>query len=200
MINYALMALGLALAAVAQPGPFQAFLISQSLQNGWRKTWPLVFAPVFSDIPVITLVLFVLVKLPESLLKVLQVSGGILLIYLAYEGIKVWRKFDTTAIPSSSARQSIFKAALVNLLNPNPYIAWSLVLGPILIKGWKESPLNGITLIATFYSAMVLFSTGMVMLFAATRNLGSRVNKAAIGVSAIALLLFGIYQLWSGLG
>jgi len=57
MINYLIFGLTYSFACVVQPGPFQAFLFSQSIKNGWRKTIPLVFAQILSDIRVIIMVL-----------------------------------------------------------------------------------------------------------------------------------------------
>ncbi|HDZ24803.1 MAG TPA: lysine transporter LysE, partial [Desulfobacteraceae bacterium] len=65
MFFYALQGATLALAATLIPGPFQAFLVSYALRNGWKRTLPAAFAPLISDGPVIFLVLFVLVKTPK---------------------------------------------------------------------------------------------------------------------------------------
>jgi threonine/homoserine/homoserine lactone efflux protein len=97
-----------------------------------------------------------------------------------------------------SSRQSLVKAAMVNLLNPNPYLSWTLVLGPLLLKGWRETPGNGIALLASFYAAMILVMVVIVALFSAAGNLGPKVNRSLIGASALALACFGIYQLWLG--
>lgn len=199
MLNYLLFGITYAFACVVQPGPFQAFLFSQSVSNGWRKTIPLVFAPLLSDLPVILLVLLVLTSVPHVILGLLQLFGGIFLLYLAYNVYHAWRTFNDNIIPETPPKQNIFKAVLVNLLNPNPYLGWSLVMGPMLIKGWSESPVNGIILVAGFYSSMVIYSVGMVVLFASARNFGPRVSRASIGISVLAFALFGMYQLWSGM-
>lgn len=197
MLNYVIIGLGLAFAAVVQPGPFQAFLLSQSLMHGWRKTIPLVFAPLLTDGPVIVLVLLVLTNLPSWFLQILQAGGGLLLIYLAYNAFKTWRNFDANNIKIESTQQNIFKAVMVNIINPAPYLGWSLVMGPLLIKAWHESPATGIAFLAGFYTTMIICSIGMIILFAAARNFGPKVNRIAIGISAVALALFGIYQLIS---
>ncbi|MCK9422346.1 MAG: LysE family translocator [Bacteroidales bacterium] len=199
MINYLIIGISYAFACVVQPGPFQAFLFSQSLLNGWRKTVPLVFAPLITDGPIIALVLFSLTKLPPIILQVLQCAGGVLLIYLALKGYKTWKTFHSRKEPAITGQQNLFKAVMVNFLNPAPYIGWSLVMGPLLIKSWNISPVNGITFLTGFYSSMIIFSIGMVMLFAATRSLGTKVNRILIGVSAVVLFLFGIYQLLTGI-
>jgi hypothetical protein len=87
----------------------------------------------------------------------------------------------------------------VNLLNPGPYLGWSLVMGPLLIKGWSEDPVNGIILLIGFYSSMVVYSIVMVVLFGIATNIGPQVNRISIGISVIALVIFGGYQLWSGI-
>ncbi len=199
MMNYFIFGISYAFACVVQPGPFQAFLLSQSFLNGWRKTIPLVFAPLISDIPVICLVLFVLMNVPGEILLILQAAGGLFLFYLAYNAYKSWRTFNQSEKKDISYKRNLFKAVLVNLLNPNPYLGWSLVMGPQLIKGWAESKTNGIMLLSGFYSSMIIFSAIMIVLFASARNFGPRVHRVSIGVSVITLMIFGFYQLWSGL-
>ena len=128
MFNYIIIAIGLAFAAVVQPGPFQTFLISQSLMNGWQKTIRLVFAPIITDIPVIIMVLVVLSNIPPFILQILQCLGGVLLIYIAYRAYLSWRTFDANNLSTKPNQQSFVKALIVNFFNPNPYLAWSLVL------------------------------------------------------------------------
>jgi len=199
MLHYLIIGIGLAFAAVVQPGPFQAFLLSQSLMNGWRKTIPLVFAPIITDGPIITIVLLALTNVPNYVLQLLQCAGGVLLIYLAYGAYRTWKTFDLNKQQEASSQQNVFKAVLVNFFNPAPYLGWSLVMGPILLKGWNEAPSTGIVFLIGFYSTMIICSMGMVILFAAARNLGPKVNRVSIGISAIALGIFGVYQLWSGI-
>ena len=199
MLYYLIFGITYSFAAVVQPGPFQAFLFSQSITNGWRKTLPLVFAPLISDLPVIILVLLVLTNVPHEVLWILQSIGGVFLLYLAFNAYKAWRNFHQNVVQEVSPQLNIFKAAMVNILNPNPYLAWSLILGPLLIKGWNESPVNGIILLLAFYSFMVIYSIAMIMLFAAARSFGPKVSRVSIGISAIALTVFGLYQLGMGI-
>jgi threonine/homoserine/homoserine lactone efflux protein len=93
----------------------------------------------------------------------------------------------------------VLKAATVNLLNPGPYLGWSLVMGPLLLRGWRETPAHGIALLAGFYGVMVLSLMGVIILFATARRLGPQVNRLLVGLSALALAAFGGYQLWAGL-
>jgi threonine/homoserine/homoserine lactone efflux protein len=199
MVYYLIFGLSYSLACVAQPGPFQAFLFSQNVTNGWRKTIPLVFAPIISDIPVIALVLIILTNIPLEAISILQCVGGLFLLYLAFNAYKTWRTFYQNKKPDASTQQSFFKAIIVNILNPGPYLGWSLVMGPMLIKAWNENPINGIILLIVFYCSMIIYSLFMVILFAATANLGPKVNRILIAISVIAFLIFGFYQLVSGI-
>jgi threonine/homoserine/homoserine lactone efflux protein len=198
MIEYFTFGVVYAFACVVQPGPFQAYLISQSLTNGWRRTLPIVFAPLISDGPVAMITLFVLSALPVKLLPLLQIAGGVLLLYLAFVAYKTWRNFNLRSVPLTSSPQNVMKAALVNLLNPGPYLGWSLVLAPMLLKGWRETPANGISLLVGFYGTMIAGSMLLIVVFSVARSFGQRVNRASVAVSVVALACFGLYQLWAG--
>ncbi len=200
MPGYLFLGMTYAFAAAVQPGPFQTYLISQTLSNGWRRTMPAAFAPLLSDGPIIILVLLVLSRMPEWLVKVLQCVGGIFLLYLAIIAFITWRNFDLKkAVQDQSNRRTVLKATLVNLLNPAPYISWSLVMGPLLLKSWREAPANGIGLLVGFYTTMIIATLGIMLLFATARNLGPRVSRILVGISSFALMGFGLYELWLGI-
>ena len=188
-----------AFAAAVQPGPFQAYLISSTVANGLRRTLPAVFAPILSDVPIVCLVLLVLTRVPSLLLLVLQVAGGLFLLFLAAGAVQAYRNYQH-ALPLRSVRtrQTVLKAVLVNVLNPNPYLNWTLIMGPLLLKAWRQVPIYGITLVAAFYLTMVLVTALILAIFAGARSLGPRVAHALVGLSALALGLFGLYQLWCG--
>jgi threonine/homoserine/homoserine lactone efflux protein len=199
VLSYLILGATYAFAAAVQPGQFQAYLISQTIANGWRRTVPAAFAPILSDAPIVCLVLLVLTHVPSLFVHLLQVAGGLFLLYLASGAFRACRndRRVITAQPAP-AHQTVIKAALVNLLNPNPYLAWALVMGPLLLTAWRQSPANGIALVGAFYLTMVLVTAGIVMLFAAARSFGPRVARVLVGFSAVALGCFGIYQLWTG--
>ena len=196
---YLLQGMGYGFAAASQPGPFQTYLISQTLTRGWKRTLPASLAPLVSDGPIILLCLLVLSQVPEWLQRGLRVAGGLFILYLAYGAFKSWRNFDSKAPQiESGPQQSVLKAALMNTLNPNPYIFWTLVTGPILLAGWRETPVNGIGFLAGFYVTMVLCLAAIILVFGTAARLGPKVNRMLLGVSAVALFCFGMYQLWLG--
>jgi threonine/homoserine/homoserine lactone efflux protein len=91
------------------------------------------------------------------------------------------------------------QATLVNALNPNPYIFWSVVAGPILLEGWRQSARLGISFVIGFYGTLIGGFAGFILLFASARRLDPRLSRILSAISAIALLVFGLYQLWLGI-
>jgi threonine/homoserine/homoserine lactone efflux protein len=200
MLTYLVFGVTFAFAAAIQPGPLQAFIISQTMKNGWKKTIPAAFAPVLSDIPIILLVLLILSSLPHSFLKFLHIGGGLLLLYLAYSSFRSYVNFEKKEQQISiKADNTLIKAVLINILNPNPYIGWSLIMGPLFLKGYNESLSNGIALIAGFYITMILCQMGIIILFGLARNLGPKVTKITLGIASLGLAAFGIFLLWQGI-
>ena len=130
----------------------------------------------------------------------LRVLGGALILYLAYEAWKSWRSFNSEdTVAAATASNSLLKAVLINWLNPNLYIGWSVILGPIVLSGWHKAPANGVAVVVGFYATIVVVMTGMVLLFSAAKTLRPRIRKNLIGLSSIALAGLGLYQLWLGL-
>jgi threonine/homoserine/homoserine lactone efflux protein len=86
----------------------------------------------------------------------------------------------------------------VNLLNPNPWISWSLVMGPLLLEAWRKGPASGVALLAGFYGVLVAGLAAGIALFGMAAGLGERARRSLMGLSAVALAGFGGYLLWSG--
>ena len=197
---YIIQGIGYGFAAAVQPGPFQTYLISQTLTKGWKRTLSAALAPLISDGPIIALCLLVLSQIPAWLRRFLYIAGGLFILYLAYGAYRAWKNFDSDiSSTQSGTHQGVLKAALVNMLNPNPYIYWTLVTGPILLMGWREMPANGVGFLTGFYLSILLSLSAIIIVFGTARQLGPKVNRALIGISAIALFCFSIYQLWRGI-
>jgi len=199
VLSYLILGGTYAFAAAVQPGQLQAYLISQTMANGWRRTMPAAFAPILSDIPVIALVLLVLTRLAGLVLPLIQLAGGVFLLYLAWGAFRAARAYAAAVTaPTRPPHRTLLDAVLVNLLNPNPYLGWSLVLGPLLIRAWRQSPATGLAFVAAFYATMVAVTAAIVLVVALARSAGPRIARVLVGLSAVALAGIGIYQLWSG--
>jgi threonine/homoserine/homoserine lactone efflux protein len=154
---------------------------------------------VLSDLPIVLLVLLILAQLPTPFLQALRLAGGLFLLYLAFGAFRACRRHTDSPAPSpASASQTVARAVLVNLVNPAPYLGWTLVLGPLLLKGRREAPAHGVALVVAFYSVMVLTNAAVIGLFGAARRLAPGMARVLLALSAIALAGFGALQLWSG--
>jgi threonine/homoserine/homoserine lactone efflux protein len=134
------------------------------------------------------------------MLFTLQIAGGLFLIYLAYGAFKNLRA--ATSIepePDEKRGQNVLKAALINILSPNPYIFWATIAGPIFVNGWQEVPRYGLSFLIGFYVALIGGFMAFVALFAITGSVDKRLNRALNGFAVIALLLFGLFQLVRGI-
>jgi threonine/homoserine/homoserine lactone efflux protein len=197
---YLLQGVGYGLAAASQPGPLQTYLISQSVTRGWKRTLPAALAPLVSDGPIIFICLLALSQMPAWTQRFLYIVGGLFVLYLAWGTFKSWKNFEMqTTSTESAGGQNIFKAALTNILNPNPYVFWMLVTGPILIKGWRETPINGIGFLAGFYLTFLSSLAAIILVFGLAARFGPKVSRILLGISAFALLCFGLYQMWQGM-
>jgi threonine/homoserine/homoserine lactone efflux protein len=200
MSIFILQGIALGFSAAVQPGPFMAYILSQTMANGFIKTWKAALAPLISDGPIILLAVFLLAQIPIWLQRGLFLSSGVFILYLAWGSYKQWSNFAILERDKTSTEQhGLFKAALMNALSPMPYIYWSLVTGPILLAGWRENPAYGLGFLAAFYIILIGGLMGMMALFSAARNLGNKISRAFLGISVLALAVFGMIQLWRGL-
>ena len=200
LVGYISKGAALGLSAAASPGPFQAYLINQSVRLGWRKVLPASLAPLISDGPIIFLVTFALTFLNAAFLRWLQIAGSLFVIYLGWRAYRSFREFQRSVEQSpSDGGHSLPQAVLMNFLNPNPWIFWSVFAGPVLLTGWHEHPSNGIGFLVGFYAAMISVLVLLIILSGSSDRLGPRFQRAVLGISAVVLVILGLYQLWQGI-
>ncbi len=196
MLKYVAIGGSLAFAAVVQPGPLQAYLFSRVTQIGWRRTLPASFAPLLSDGPIAVLTLIVLRQLSPAIQSTLRMAGGIFLLYLARSAFQQWRRHDhDSSAGGRRVPRALYEAALVNIMNPNPYLGWSLVLGPIVVTAWNEAPSSGVAVVVAFYATMVTMLAFQIFVFGGARLMGARIQQALQLMSSLMLAVLGIYQI-----
>jgi threonine/homoserine/homoserine lactone efflux protein len=200
MLEHIIIGGGFAFAAAAQPGPLQAFLLSRILTDGWRRTLPAAFAPLISDGPIAVLILTLLHNVTPGFETVLKGIGGVVFLYFAVKTFSEWRRMrlGRPSITQSSPR-TLSQAVIVNLLNPGPYLGWSLILGPLALEAWAENPAYSVALVVSFYSVMLLSLALFIVLVGTTSFLGSKGRQGLVLASAFALAGIAFYSLWSSL-
>lgn len=190
----------LAFAAAVQPGPLQAYLFSRVTSIGWKKTLPAALAPVVSDGPIAVAALLALGRLTPAMQSGLRTAGGLLLLYLAWNTYRQRKNSGrNSAKRGGKTPRTLFEAVMVNLLNPNPYLGWALILGPAAVSAWREAPGLGVAVVAAFYATMVVMLAVLIFLFGGARLLGPGLQRALNVVSVAILAVLGIYQLFLGI-
>lgn len=197
LITYMVLGGGLGFAAALQPGPLQAFLVSRAVATGWKRTIPVCFAPLLSDGPIALLAVLVLGQVPLVAQHALRACGGLLLVYLAVRAV---RQPDQPARgpAAPTTPRTVVEAALVNLLNPNPYIAWALVMGPAVVSAWSRHPFYAVVFVAVFYLTMLAANVGIVLLAGTAHLLEARAQRRLVIASAVLLGTLGVALLLSG--
>ncbi len=196
MLSSFILGSGFAFAAAIQPGPLQAYLLSSVVQRGWRRTLPAVFSPLLSDGPIILIVLLVLTRLPDAAARALQAAGGLLLLYFAGSGSRQWRRGPAPETErGGSAPRTLLEATGINFLNPNPWLGWSLVMGPALITAWQDSYASAMALLVSFYGVMIGVTVLIVLLLGTTSMLSPSLRRGLVLLSALLLGALGVYRL-----
>jgi threonine/homoserine/homoserine lactone efflux protein len=192
----------LGFSAGASPGPFQALLLERAVRVGPRRALHLALVPLISDPVVIAACLLVLAGLPDGLLRALQLLGGALLCWMGAGALRDLSRAEGgeagASSPAPGPRRGFWAAALVNLLNPNAWLFWSLVGGPLLAGALRAGPAEAGLFLLAFYLPLVGVNAALVAVFGAVGRLGPTAARVLGGVSALAFLSLGLLQLWRG--
>lgn len=206
----------LGLSAAASPGPFQAVLLERAARVGPRRALPLALVPLASDPPVVVACLFALSGLPSGFVTALRLLGGALLCWLGATALRALARpgageaegggaGSEASGPSNGrpaaggSQRGFWSAALVNLLNPNAWLFWSLVGGPLLAAALRASAAEALLFLGCFYAPLTLTNGALVLAFGGVGRLGPRAARALGGSSAVAFLALGLAQLWGAL-
>jgi threonine/homoserine/homoserine lactone efflux protein len=144
----------LGLSAGFAPGPLLTLVITQTLQHDVREGVKVAMAPLITDLPIILVSLFVLSRLSDfgPLLGAISLVGGGYVLYLAYESI---RTGPVTLEDARDEPRSVRKGAIINALNPHPYLFWATVGAPFVLKGAQGGILAPLLFILGFYLFLV---------------------------------------------
>jgi threonine/homoserine/homoserine lactone efflux protein len=193
----------LGLMAAATPGSLQTLLISETLLGGFKRGARITLAPLITDAPIIIAVLLILNQVPPVVLRLLSIAGGLFVLYLAWGLLKQWRSGPQAAAAVEGARpigwKGLWRAAIVNWLNPNPYIFWTLVGGPTLIAALNQALAYGAAFLVGMYGVFVGSMLIIVGVFHFARNLGPRIVRGMLLISIGVLAMLGAVLLTQGL-
>ena len=152
MLEYLTIGLALGVSAGFSPGPLTALIISETLMYGFKSGLKVCFAPIFTDIIIVPLVILFLSTLKNSpVISIISFIGAIYIFRLGYKNLK----FDGSIKLNLQETRSLQKGIITNFLSPNPYIFWMTIGGPIFLKGNQSTGYGGYVFIAAFYIVMI---------------------------------------------
>ncbi len=193
----------LGLTAAATPGSLQTLLISETLLGGFKRGARITLAPLITDAPIIVAVLLVLQRVPSIVVQILSLAGGVFVLYLAWNLWTQWRKGTsiTTEVAASQpiGWKGLWRASIVNWLNPNPYLFWTLVGGPTLIAALNQSVGYGVAFLVGMYSVFIGGMLVIAAVFHQGRRFGPRIVRGLLLISIGILVIFGILLIQRGL-
>jgi threonine/homoserine/homoserine lactone efflux protein len=159
---YLIKGISLGAAAGVSPGPFTMVVISESLAHGSKAGYRAALAPFITDTPIIIASVFILSRVAQfdMVLACISLVGSVILFSLAYKSFTL--KESSLRLEKEEPK-SLRKAILVNFTNPNPYLFWLTICGPLLVKSYNESGfLAPIAFLVSFYALLI----GIKMTFA----------------------------------
>ncbi len=142
------------LSAGFAPGPLLTLVITQTIKHNAGEGLRVAIAPVLTDLPIILISFFFLIKLSAAgaAIGVISTIGGFYVLYLSYETINPGpAKPETSLKPPGSIR----KGALVNALNPHPYLFWATVGVPFILKTKHFDPVATWLFVFSFYLFLI---------------------------------------------
>ena len=188
----------LGLAAGFAPGPLLTMVISQTISHGFREGVKTAFSPIITDLPIVlvsTLLVSGFYGL-KSVLGLVSITGGLLLVYLAYENITVSQLGVSGVIGKP---RSLFKGALINALSPHPYLFWITVGSPLLLAAYAQSAMDAGAFVVGFYSCLIGAKIILAyMVLRSHRFLSSGAYRWLMRALGIALLIFAVFLFRDG--
>ena len=202
--------LGLALAGITlgivegvKPGPLLTTVIKETLTSGFRGGIRAASAPIFTDGPLIIFSIFLAGWIATQPLVFCGISilGAI---FLTRMGIECFYP-EIPDIDSSDVdlSRSFKRGILTNLLNPNAYIFWLLVGGPLMATAADTEPLAPFAYAISFILSIVIVKIALAYFFSKAQvNLSSDRYLLALKICGLAMFIFALsfvykaYDLW----
>jgi threonine/homoserine/homoserine lactone efflux protein len=204
MWSYFALGLSMGLSAGLSPGPLLALVITATLRSGLAGGLQVAVAPFVTDAPIIALSVLLVGYLPPDALRWVGTVGGLVVLWM---GVEIIRSSTKAALPSDpqaqpESRRELWRGAVVNALNPHPYLFWATVGGPALVKGWRISPWHALAFLVPFYLLLVGSKMLVAWLVSSRSSRLSRVwyGRLLAGSGALLLAMGGwlIWQSWAG--
>lgn len=187
------MGLGLGLGAGISPGPLQTLVVTTTLRSGFAAGVRVAIAPLLTDAPIVGLAVAAISSVPDGWVHGIAIAGGVALVAMGVSEIAGAERQPGVAaeIP---APEDLLKGAVVNLLNPHPWIFWVGVGAPILVTAWRAAPARAFAYLFGFYLTIVGAKVVIAAIVAAGRHrLSDSWRHRLVVAGGTLLIAFGLF-------
>ncbi len=190
--------LGLAFAGIAlgviegiRPGPLLTMVIRETLTGGLRAGVRTAAAPIFTDGPIILVSILManwVADHPAVLFAISVLGAG----FLAWMGVECFGiEPPSPDVEETEVTGSFRRGVLTNLLNPNVYVFWFLIGGPLMASVASEEPIAPVAYALSFLLSVILVKVGIAYFFDRTRGrLSERAYRYALSICGVGMLAF----------
>ncbi len=181
-----------------KPGPLLTVVIRETLSGGFRAGVRAAAAPLFTDGPMIVVSLLAAgwIATQPAVLLLISVLGALFLVKMGVECFSI--EPPKVELSDTSTSGSLRRGVLTNLLNPNAYVFWFLIGGPLMASAAVEEPLAPVAYALAFIFTLVMAKVTIAWMFDRSRGqLSVQGYRIALGVCGIAMLGFAagfVYQ------
>ena len=184
-----------------KPGPLLTMVIREPLSGGIRAGLGPAAAPIITDGPLVIISLFAAawIATNPSALLVITLAGAIFLAQMGYEcfGLEP-PNMDEDAPPPTG---SFLRGVITNLLNPNVYVFWFLIGGPLMASAADEEILAPIAYAITFLVTIMLTKAAIAYaIHRASGNISAIVYRRLLTICGLVMIGFAFYYAMEAYG
>jgi threonine/homoserine/homoserine lactone efflux protein len=179
-------------AVAASPGPLLALIFSETLKYGKIEGIKIAVSILITELPIALFVLFILSNSIKYgfIMGIISLFGACYLIYLGVKNLRVKKSvFEVEYAEGNGLKRGV----IVNLLNPNPYLFWLSIGGPIIFKSLDLHASATVLFMLGFYTLLVGSNICIALIVEKSKSfIKSKFHLHIVHALGIALILFAL--------
>ena len=181
------------------PGPMLLLIISETLRHGKHAGFKVACIPLLTDVPIVVTsgLLFTKITNMNMLLGGISIIGSIFLLYLGIKSIRATNSEFHNCTPRPLLLKEIIFA---NLANPNPYLFWFTVGGPLMVRSFQQNLGTGIIFLLSFYLGLIGVKLIVAIATGESRDfMQGYLYRRIMQLLSLMLMIFAGYLMLEGL-